>query len=74
MIKVKNQIWVGCHGRSPEGKTRGKIYVVNTDRHMVEKELMAHDDSVQTLCSAEHRYVLSGAARADGKIGIWKVE
>ncbi|KAK2887705.1 hypothetical protein Q8A67_015933 [Cirrhinus molitorella] len=74
MIKVKNQIWVGCHGRSPEGKTRGKIYVVNTDRYTVEKELMAHDDSVQTLCSAEHRYVLSGAARADGKIGIWKVE
>ncbi|KAL0167065.1 hypothetical protein M9458_038909, partial [Cirrhinus mrigala] len=55
-----------------EGKTRGKIYVVNTDRYTVEKELMAHDDSVQTLCSAEHRYVLSGAARTDGKIGIWK--
>uniref|UniRef100_A0A8C2PUK1 DENN domain-containing protein 3 n=1 Tax=Cyprinus carpio TaxID=7962 RepID=A0A8C2PUK1_CYPCA len=69
MIKVKNQIWVGC-----QGKTRGKIYVVNTDRYTVEKELMAHDDSVQTLCSAEDRYVLSGAARADGKIAIWKVE
>ncbi|XP_052440325.1 DENN domain-containing protein 3 isoform X2 [Carassius gibelio] len=69
MIRVKNQIWVGC-----QGKTRGKIYVVNTERYTVEKELMAHDDSVQTLCSAEDRYVLSGAARADGKIGIWKVE
>ncbi|XP_016422897.1 DENN domain-containing protein 3-like [Sinocyclocheilus rhinocerous] len=74
MIKVKNQIWVGCHGRSAEGKTRGKIYVVSKDRYTVEKELMAHDDSVQTLCSAEDRYMLSGAARADGKIGIWKVE
>ncbi|XP_026104739.1 DENN domain-containing protein 3-like isoform X2 [Carassius auratus] len=74
MIRVKNQIWVGCHGRSPEGKTRGKIYVLNKDRYTVEKELMAHEDSVQTLCSAEDRYVLSGAARADGKIGIWKVE
>uniref|UniRef100_A0A671KL56 DENN domain-containing protein 3-like n=1 Tax=Sinocyclocheilus anshuiensis TaxID=1608454 RepID=A0A671KL56_9TELE len=74
MIKVKNQIWVGCHGHSAEGKTRGKIYVVNKDRYTVEKELMAHDDSVQTLCSAEDRYMLSGAARADGKIGIWKVE
>uniref|UniRef100_A0A8C1YFY5 DENN domain-containing protein 3 n=1 Tax=Cyprinus carpio TaxID=7962 RepID=A0A8C1YFY5_CYPCA len=62
-------VWVGC-----QGKTRGKIYVVNTDRYTVEKELMAHDDSVQTLCSAEDRYVLSGAARADGKIAIWKVE
>uniref|UniRef100_A0A671S756 DENN domain-containing protein 3-like n=1 Tax=Sinocyclocheilus anshuiensis TaxID=1608454 RepID=A0A671S756_9TELE len=69
MIRVKNQIWVGC-----QGKTRGKIYVVDTDRYTVEKELMAHDDSVQTLCSAEDRYVLSGAARADGKIAIWKVE
>ncbi|XP_043088969.1 DENN domain-containing protein 3 isoform X2 [Puntigrus tetrazona] len=69
MIKVKNQIWVGCRG-----KTRGKIYVVNKDRYAVEKELLAHDDSVQALCSAEDRYVLSGAARADGKIGIWKVE
>ncbi|XP_073677610.1 DENN domain-containing protein 3-like [Garra rufa] len=74
MIEVKNQIWVGCHGKDPQGKTRGKIYVLNTDRYTVEKELMAHDDSVQTLCSAEHRYVLSGAARTDGKIGIWKVE
>ncbi|XP_067282147.1 DENN domain-containing protein 3 isoform X3 [Pseudorasbora parva] len=74
MIKVKNQIWVGCHGRSPAGKARGKIYVVNTDRYTVEKELVAHTDSVQTLCSAEDRYVLSGAAQDDGKIGIWKVE
>ncbi|ROI69400.1 DENN domain-containing protein 3 [Anabarilius grahami] len=74
MIKVKNQIWVGCHGRSAAGKTRGKIYVVNTDRYTVEKELVAHADSVQTLCSAEDRYVLSGAAQDDGKIGIWKVE
>ncbi|XP_039534766.1 DENN domain-containing protein 3-like [Pimephales promelas] len=74
MIKVKSQIWVGCHGRSAAGKARGKIYVVNTDRYTVEKELVAHTDSVQTLCSAEDRYVLSGAAQDDGKIGIWKVE
>uniref|UniRef100_A0A8C2J3P0 DENN domain-containing protein 3 n=1 Tax=Cyprinus carpio TaxID=7962 RepID=A0A8C2J3P0_CYPCA len=74
MIKVKNQIWVGCRGRSADGKTRGKIYVLNKDRYTVEKELMAHEDSVQTLCSAEDRYMLSGAAQADGKIGIWKVE
>lgn len=72
-IKI-SQIWVGCHGRSAAGKARGKIYVVNTDRYTVEKELVAHADSVQTLCSAEDRYVLSGAAQDDGKIGIWKVE
>ncbi|XP_056597836.1 DENN domain-containing protein 3 isoform X1 [Triplophysa dalaica] len=74
MIKVKKQIWVGCRGRSAAGKSRGKIYVVNTERCTVEKELIAHADCVQTLCSAEDRYVLSGAAQDDGKIGIWKVE
>ncbi|XP_035381446.1 DENN domain-containing protein 3 isoform X3 [Electrophorus electricus] len=73
MIRVKNQIWVGCNGPGG-GKSRGKIYVVDTERHRVEKELMAHSDSVQTLCSAEDRYVLSGAAGQDGKIAIWKVE
>ncbi|KAI4900894.1 hypothetical protein NFI96_031877, partial [Prochilodus magdalenae] len=73
MIKVKNQIWVGCRGHSG-GKSRGKIYVVDTERHVVEKELVAHSDSVQTLCSAEDRYILSGAAGQDGKIAIWKVE
>ncbi|KAK6327886.1 hypothetical protein J4Q44_G00035320 [Coregonus suidteri] len=73
IIKVKNQIWVGGRGRS-SGKSRGKIYVVDTQRHTVEKELVAHTDCVQALCSAEDRYVLSGAAREDGKIAIWKVE
>lgn len=48
--------------------------MVDTERHLVEKELVAHSDRVQALCSAEHRYVLSGAACEDGKIAIWKVE
>ncbi|KAJ8334059.1 hypothetical protein SKAU_G00396980 [Synaphobranchus kaupii] len=73
MIKVKNQIWVGCRGWS-HGKARGKIYVVDMEKHSVEKELVAHTDSVQALCSAEDRYVLSGSACEDGKIAIWKVE
>uniref|UniRef100_A0A673X5A1 DENN domain-containing protein 3 n=1 Tax=Salmo trutta TaxID=8032 RepID=A0A673X5A1_SALTR len=75
MIKVKNQIWVGCSGPSPDQCRRsGKIYIVDTESHSVEKELMAHTDSVQALCSAEGRYVLSGSACQDGKIAIWKVE
>ncbi|KAG9355401.1 hypothetical protein JZ751_000239 [Albula glossodonta] len=73
MIKVKKQIWVGSWGSS-QGKARGKIYVVDTERHSVEKELVAHTDSVQALCSAEDRYILSGSASEDGKIAIWKVE
>lgn len=72
MIKVKDQIWVGCRSRSA-GQAKGKIYVVDVERHLVEKELVAHSDRVQALCSAEDRYVLSGAAREDGKIAIWKV-
>ncbi|XP_046886821.1 DENN domain-containing protein 3-like isoform X2 [Hypomesus transpacificus] len=86
MIKVKNQIWVGCqdsggkdrdysHSRDQAQNTvRGKIYVLDTEKHTVEKELLAHTDSVQSLCSAEDRYVLSGSAHLDGKIAIWKVE
>ncbi|XP_047006717.1 DENN domain-containing protein 3 isoform X1 [Ictalurus punctatus] len=73
MIRVKNQIWVGGYSSSG-GKARGKIYVVDTERLLVEKELQAHSDVVQTLCSAEDRYILSGAAGQDGKIAIWKVE
>ncbi|XP_036949191.1 DENN domain-containing protein 3 isoform X2 [Acanthopagrus latus] len=71
MIKVKNQVWVGGVGRS---STKGKIYVVDAERHQVLKELHGHNDKVMALCSAEDRYVLSGAGKHDGKIAIWKVE
>uniref|UniRef100_A0A665TH57 DENN domain-containing protein 3-like n=1 Tax=Echeneis naucrates TaxID=173247 RepID=A0A665TH57_ECHNA len=71
MIKVKNQVWVGGVGRS---SSKGKIYVLDTERHLVLKELHGHNDKVMALCSAEDRYVLSGAGKHDGKIAIWKVE
>ncbi|XP_008329742.1 DENN domain-containing protein 3 [Cynoglossus semilaevis] len=71
LIKVKNQVWVGGFSRS---STKGKIYVLDTERHQVLKELHGHNDKVTALCSAEDRYVLSGAGRHDGKIAIWKVE
>nr|XP_044999691.1 DENN domain-containing protein 3 isoform X2 [Jaculus jaculus] len=73
MIRVKRQIWVGGKGLS-QGKPRGKIYVIDVERKTVEKELVAHMDAVRTLCSAEDRYVLSGAGKEEGKIAIWKVE
>ncbi|XP_037651515.1 DENN domain-containing protein 3 [Sebastes umbrosus] len=69
LIKVKDQVWVG--GRS---STKGKIYILDTNRHQVQKELHGHNDKVTALCSAEDRYVLSGAGKQDGKIAIWKVE
>ncbi|XP_024903359.1 DENN domain-containing protein 3, partial [Pteropus alecto] len=73
MIRVKKQIWVGGTGLS-QGKSKGKIYVIDAERRTVEKELVAHSDTVKTLCSAEDRYVLSGSGREEGKIAIWKVE
>ncbi|XP_072324413.1 DENN domain-containing protein 3 isoform X2 [Scyliorhinus torazame] len=71
MILVKNQLWIGGKGSD---KVRGKIYVVDTFKYCVEKELVAHIDMVRALCCTEDRYVLSGAGREDGKIAIWKVE
>lgn len=73
MIRVKNQIWVGSSGRS-QGKSKGKIYVVSAEKKTVEKELVAHADTVKALCSAEDRYVLSGSGKEEGKIAIWKAE
>ncbi|KAM4687554.1 DENN domain-containing protein 3 [Discoglossus pictus] len=73
MLKVKQQIWVGSRGTS-QGKSKGKIYVIDTDKKSVEKELVAHTDIVKSLCSAEDRYVLSGSGKEDGKVAIWKAE
>ncbi|KAI5281101.1 Denn Domain-Containing Protein 3 [Manis pentadactyla] len=73
LIRVKRQIWVGGTGLS-QGKSKGKIYVIDAERKTVEKELVAHLDAVKTLCSAEDRYVLSGSGSEEGKIAIWKVE
>ncbi|KAM8869502.1 DENN domain-containing protein 3-like isoform 2-T2 [Spinachia spinachia] len=75
MMRVKDQIWAGCRGRSgSQGQSGGQLLVMDAESHTVVKELQAHSDSIQTLCSAEDRYVLSGSASRDGKIAIWKVE
>lgn len=79
MIRVKNQIWVGCRGWSRvgglcDGQLRSLVLVVDLVSLTVTKELLAHSDSIETLCSAEDRYVLSGSACRDGKIAIWQVE
>ncbi|XP_053571371.1 DENN domain-containing protein 3 [Bombina bombina] len=73
MLKVKEQIWIGTRGTS-QGKSKGKIYVISTEKKSVEKELVAHTDIVNSLCSAEDRYVLSGSGKEDGKVAIWKAE
>lgn len=65
------QVWVSGVARN---STKGKIYILDTERYQVLKELHGHNDKVTALCSAEDRYVLSGAGKHDGKIAIWKVE
>lgn len=68
---------MGCRGRSNvggDGQLRSQVLVMDTETHTVAKELQAHLDVIETLCSAEDRYVLSGSARRDGKIAIWKAE
>ncbi|XP_041648482.1 DENN domain-containing protein 3-like isoform X2 [Cheilinus undulatus] len=79
MIPVKDKIWVGCRGWSTvgghcDGQLRSQVLVMDPESQTVSKELQAHSDSIQTLCSAEDRYVLSGSTYRDGKIAIWKVE
>lgn len=70
-----SQIWVGCDGQNnDEGQLRSQLFVVDLDSLTVAKELLAHSDRIQTVCSAEDRYVLSGSVCRDGKIAIWKVE
>ncbi|XP_068094187.1 DENN domain-containing protein 3 isoform X2 [Hyperolius riggenbachi] len=73
MLKVKQQVWVGSQGIS-QGKPKGKIYVIDAEKRSVEKELVAHTDIVNSICSAEDRYILSGSGEEDGKVAIWKVE
>ncbi|KAA0703402.1 DENN domain-containing protein 3 [Triplophysa tibetana] len=75
MISVKDQVWIGCSsGVTGLSKVVGKIFVLDSESLVVEKELEAHEDCVRTLFSAEDRYVLSGSARLDGKIAIWRVD
>uniref|UniRef100_G1QLP1 DENN domain-containing protein 3 n=1 Tax=Nomascus leucogenys TaxID=61853 RepID=G1QLP1_NOMLE len=70
---LPERVWVGSRGLW-QGTPKGKIYVIDAERKTVEKELVAHMDTVRTLCSAEDRYVLSGSGREEGKVAIWKGE
>lgn len=71
MLHHSSQVWIGGLSLS---STKGKVYIVDAERYEILKELQGHGDRVTALCSAEDRYVLSGAGKQDGKIAIWKVE
>ncbi|XP_041061228.1 DENN domain-containing protein 3-like [Carcharodon carcharias] len=70
MLHVKKQIWLG--GGVTTDQTKGRIYIVNSERYSLEKELEAPCGAIGALCSAEDRYVLSGTQ--DSKVVIWKVD
>ncbi|XP_051577778.1 DENN domain-containing protein 3-like isoform X2 [Myxocyprinus asiaticus] len=45
MIRVKDQIWISCiSGGSGLSKVLGKIFVLDSEAFVVEKELEAHGD------------------------------
>ncbi|XP_078722492.1 DENN domain-containing protein 3 isoform X1 [Lampetra fluviatilis] len=74
MLRIKEQVWVGGVGEAHGRSSVGKLYVVDTRRTSVERELLAHSLApVRCLCSVEDRYVLSGSGKEDGKVAIWQV-
>lgn len=69
----------GCNARGGgtgqcDGQMRGLVMVMDLESHTVAKEVQAHTDSIQTLCSVEDCDILSGSTRHDGKIAICNVE
>uniref|UniRef100_A0A7N5JE59 DENN domain-containing protein 3 n=1 Tax=Ailuropoda melanoleuca TaxID=9646 RepID=A0A7N5JE59_AILME len=67
MIRVKKQIWVGGTGLS-QGKSKGKIYVIDAEKKTVEKELVAHMDTGLCLKFENH-----GLHQHCGYGALWKV-
>ncbi|XP_061632413.1 uncharacterized protein LOC133479429 [Phyllopteryx taeniolatus] len=74
--EMNPKLWVGLSGGRVVVFDAASCSMLQDSIHLGESqlELQAHSDSIQTLCSVEDRYVLSGSARHDGKIAIWKIE
>ncbi|CAH1774894.1 unnamed protein product [Owenia fusiformis] len=64
MVLVQNKVWVGSKS--------GFIYIFNCSNHLLEQQLKAHNDSVRSMCTAQNRYIMSGAGSEDGKVAIWR--
>lgn len=64
IVQQEHKIWVGTKA--------GTIHIINTDTCKIVKDLKAHDDAVRALCSAENRYIISGAGSRDGRIAMWR--
>ncbi|XP_035659788.1 DENN domain-containing protein 3-like isoform X2 [Branchiostoma floridae] len=65
MVQTHGKIWVG-------GKC-GNIHIFNQGTYGEEKELVAHEDAIRSMCAAFDRYIMTGSGSKDGKIAIWRV-
>ncbi|XP_019617858.1 PREDICTED: DENN domain-containing protein 3-like [Branchiostoma belcheri] len=65
MVQTHGKIWVG-------GKC-GNIHIFNQGTYTEEKELVAHEDAIRSMCAAFDRYIMTGSGSKDGKIAIWRV-
>ncbi|KAK7478037.1 hypothetical protein BaRGS_00030713 [Batillaria attramentaria] len=63
MRHIDDKIWVGTKD--------GTMFIYKLATGKLWKTIKAHDDAVRALCSAESRYVMSGAGSKDGKVAIW---
>nr|KAG5692862.1 hypothetical protein BaRGS_002297 [Batillaria attramentaria] len=62
-VLANDEIWVGTKD--------GTMFIYKLATGKLWKTIKAHDDAVRALCSAESRYVMSGAGSKDGKVAIW---
>lgn len=70
MVLVQDKIWVGS--KALDSDSPGYIYILNAKDHSPEQMLDVHTDTIRSLCTAENRYVMSGAGSRDGKVAIWR--
>ncbi|XP_078711261.1 DENN domain-containing protein 3-like [Lampetra fluviatilis] len=73
MIHIKDQVWVGARCAMRPG-ARACLFVLDARSLRTRQQLEAHAGAVRAMCSAERRYVLSGAGHNDGQVAIWRVE
>ncbi|XP_077990292.1 DENN domain-containing protein 3-like [Glandiceps talaboti] len=66
LVYAQEKIWAGSKS--------GKIHIFNTVTCSHEKELVAHEAAIRSMCTAEDRYVMTGAEGIDGKIAIWRAK
>lgn len=63
MISMADSIWVG--------NKDGKVFIMDRDRKIVERELHAHTDLVKSMCVTREGHVITGSSSKEGKVCVW---